>query len=60
MCRMPRRVVEALLGQVLGIDISLGSTQESWEEACQAVAVPCQELKHQLKDEPVLNVAETG
>jgi transposase len=32
-CRMPRRVVEALLEQVLGIDISLGSTQKCWEEA---------------------------
>jgi transposase len=59
-CRMPRRVVEALLGQVLGIDISLGSTQKCWEEASQAVAVPCQELEQQLKDEPVLNVDETG
>jgi transposase len=59
-CRMPRRVVEALLGQVLGIDISLGSTQKCWEEASQAVAVPCQELEGQLKDEPVLNVDETG
>ena len=58
-CRMPRRVVEALLGQVLGIEISLGSTQ-SWEEASQAVAAPCQELEQQLKDEPVLNVDETG
>ena len=35
-CRMPRRVVEALLEQVLGIDISLGSTQKCWEEASQA------------------------
>ena len=59
-CRMPRRVVEALLGQVLGIDISLGSTQKCWEEASQAVAAPCQELEKQLKDEPVLNVDETG
>lgn len=59
-CRMPRRVVEALLGQVLGIDISLGSTQKCWEEASQAVAAPCQELQQQLKDEPVLNVDETG
>jgi hypothetical protein len=59
-CRMPRRVVEALLGQVLGIDISLGSTQKCWEEASQAVAAPCQELKKQLKNEPVLNVDETG
>jgi transposase len=59
-CRMPRRVVEALLGQVLGIDISLGSTQKCWEEASQAVAAPCQELQKQLKNEPVLNVDETG
>ena len=59
-CRMPRRVVEALLGQVLGIDISLGSTQKCWEEASQAVAAPCQELERQLKEESVLNVDETG
>ena len=59
-CRLPRRVVEALLGQVLGIQISLGSTQKCWEEASQAVAAPCQELEQQLKDEPVLNVDETG
>jgi transposase len=59
-CRMPRRVVEALLGQVLGIDISLGSTQKCWEEASQAVAAPCQELEQQLKNEPVLNIDETG
>ena len=59
-CRMPRRVVEALLGQVLGIEISLGSTQKCWEEASRAVAVPCQELEQQLKQEPVLNVDETG
>ena len=59
-CRMPRRVVEALLAQVLGIDLSLGSTQKCWEEASRAVAAPCQELEQQLKDEPVLNVDETG
>jgi transposase len=59
-CRMPRRVVEALLAQVLGIDISLGSTQKCWEEASRAVAAPCQELEQQLKTEPVLNVDETG
>jgi transposase len=59
-CRMPRRVVEALLAQVLQIEISLGSTQKCWEEASQAVATPCQELEQQLNDEPVLNVDETG
>ncbi len=59
-CRMPRRVVEALLAQVLGIEISLGSTQKCWEEASQAVAAPCQELEQRLKQEPVLNIDETG
>lgn len=59
-CRMPRRVVEALLSQVLGIDVSLGSTQKCWEEASEAVAAPCEQLEKQLKDEPVLNVDETG
>jgi transposase len=59
-CRLPRRVVEVLLAQVLGIEISLGSTQKCWEEASQAVAAPCQELEQQLKEEPVLNVDETG
>jgi transposase len=59
-CRLPRRVVEALLAQVLGIQISLGSTQKCWEEASAAVAAPCQELEKQLPDEPVLNADETG
>lgn len=59
-CRMPRRVVETLLGQVLQIEISLGSTQKCWEEASQAVAAPCQELEQRLRDEPVLNIDETG
>ena len=35
---MPRRVVQELLGQVLGIPLSLGSIQNSWEEASEAVA----------------------
>jgi len=59
-CRMPRRVVESLLAEVLGIEISLGSTQKCWEEASRAVAAPCQELEQQLRHEPVLNADETG
>jgi hypothetical protein len=59
-CRMPRRVVKELLVQVLGIKISLGSTQKCWEEASHAVAAPCQELEQRLRDEPVLNADETG
>jgi len=59
-CRMPRRVVERVLEQVLGIEMSLGSTQKCWEEASQAVAPTCQELEEKLKEEPVVNADETG
>ena len=59
-CRMPRRVVLALLEQGLGIRLSLGSVQSSWEEEGEAVADPCAELEKQLPHEPVINSDETG
>ena len=60
LCRMPRRVTEKLLEQVLGIDISLGSTQQCWEQASAAVEEPCREVEQQLANEPVLNLDDTG
>jgi transposase len=59
-CRMPRRVVRELLEQVLAIPLSLGSIQNSWEEASEAVAEPCMELERRLPHEPVVNSDETG
>lgn len=59
-CRLPRRLVEAMLADVLGIEISLGSTQKAWEEVSQAVAQPVRQLQEQLPQEAVLNVDETG
>jgi transposase len=59
-CRMPRRVVQELLQQVLGIPLSLGSIQNSWEETSEAVAESCAELEKQLAHEPVINSDETG
>ncbi len=59
-CRMPRRVLETVLEQVLGTAVSVGNTQACWEEASEAVAAPCQELEQRLHREPVLNVDETG
>jgi len=59
-CRMPRRVVQEVLEQVLGIPLSLGSIQNSWEEVSEAVADPCAELERQLPNEPVVNSDETG
>lgn len=59
-CRLPRRRVEAMLADVLGVAISLGSTQKAWEEVSQAVEQPVQQLQEQLPREAVLNVDETG
>jgi len=59
-CRMPRRMVRELLEQVLAIPLSLGSIQNSWEEASEAVAESCAELEKQLPHEPVINSDETG
>ena len=59
-CRMPRRVLEAVLEDVLGIDLSLGSTQKGLEEVSAAVAQPYRELEQQLPQQRVLNVDETG
>lgn len=58
--RIPRRGVEQLLETVLGIEISLGSTQKLVEETSEALTVTCQELERQLLQEPVLNSDETG
>jgi transposase len=59
-CRLPRRMVETMLADVLGITISLGSTQKAWEEVSQAVAEPVSDLQKQLPQQAVLNVDETG
>jgi transposase len=59
-CRMPRRVVQELLEQVLGIQLSLGSIQKSWEEASEAVAGTYAELERELPNQSVLNGDETG
>jgi transposase len=59
-CRVPRRLVQALLEDALHVPISLGSTQAAWEETSRAVDAPCQELEQALKRQPVLNGDETG
>jgi transposase len=59
-CRLPRLVVQRLLEGALQIPMSLGSTQNAWEEASAAVAAPCEELERALREQPVLNSDETG
>ncbi len=45
---MPRRTVQGRWNRFLGIPLSLGSIQNSWEEAGEAVAEPRAELEKQL------------
>ena len=59
-CRLPRRLTQELLEQVLQIPVSLGSIQSGWEETSKAVAETCAELEKQLPREPVVNSDETG
>jgi transposase len=59
-CRIPRRLVHALLEDALHVPISLGSTQAAWEEASSAVTAPCEELEAALAQQPVLQGDETG
>jgi transposase len=59
-CRMPRLVVQRFLEGALQISISLGSTQNAWEETSAAVAAPYAELQAALPCEPVVNADETG
>jgi len=59
-CRLPRLVVQRFLEGALQIPISLGSTQNAWEEVSAAVATPYAELEGALRHEAVLNADETG
>jgi hypothetical protein len=59
-CRLPRLVVQRFLEGALQIPMSLGSTQNAWEEASAAVAAPCAELEAALRHEAVLNAGKTG
>ena len=58
--KMTRRDVQALLHDLFGVDISVGTVQKAWEETADAVAAPYTELAAALAAEPVLNCDETG
>lgn len=60
LCHIPRRPMQCVFEQVLGISLSLGTTQNAWEEASAAVAEPCKELEQALPEQPVLNCDETS
>jgi hypothetical protein len=58
--KMTRRDVQAILQDLFGVEISVGSVQKAWEETGDALARPYAELEESLPAEPVLNSDETG
>ena len=58
--KMTRRDAQALLHDLFGVDISVGTVQKAWEETADAVEAPYTELAAALAAEPVLNCDETG
>ena len=58
--KMTRRDVMAIMRDLFGVEISLGSVQKAWEETADAVESPYAELADALPAEPVVNSDETG
>ena len=57
---LSRRRAVSLLGDVLGIEISLGALSEAEEEVSEAVAVPVEEAREHVADEPIKHSDATG
>ena len=58
--KMTRRDVQALLRDLPGVDISVGSVQKAWEETSDSLQTPYEEVAQALPTQPVINSDETG
>lgn len=58
--KLSRREAARFLGDVLGVDISLGALSGSEDDVSKAVEVPCEEARIHASDQPIKNVDATG
>lgn len=58
--KMSRREASRLLGDVLGVKISLGALSQSEDVVSEAVRLPVEEARVYASDQPVKNVDATG
>jgi len=58
--KLSRREAARLLGDVLGVDISLGALSESESDLSDAVEVPVEEARIYASEQPAKNVDATG
>jgi len=59
-CHASYTTVQSLLGDVLGVRVSTGFLAKVVNKASEALVLPYDELKSELRGEPWLNVDETG
>lgn len=59
-CHASYTTVQSLLGDVLGVQVSTGFLAKVVDKTSEALALPYDELQDALREEPWLNVDETG
>lgn len=59
-CRLSRREVADVCGEMLGADVAVGSVDRLCQETGQALAEPVAELAQAVREAPVANMDETG
>jgi transposase len=58
--RMPKRVTQELLSDFLGTELALGSVSRVEQQVSQALAVPVEQARAFVREQPVVHQDETG
>jgi transposase len=58
--RMPKRVTQELLSDFLGTELALGSVSRVEQQVGQALAVPVEQARAFVREQPVVHQDETG
>ena len=58
--RLSKRMIQTLLSDLMGVEISLGSISNLEQETSIALATPYDEAAAQISEQPVVNMDETG
>jgi transposase len=58
--RLSKRLVQQLLADLLGLDVSLGSVANLEQEISAALSAPVERARQHVREQPVANMDETG
>jgi len=58
--RMPKRITQELLSDFLGAELALGSVPRVEQQVSQALAVPVEQARAFVREQPVVHQDETG